>query len=100
MRGNIRGKKLAAKTKKLKEGQLYECSVCGATAYIDKKTKQLLIQFPPLDLPKKTITPFKAPITISLPYHDDCELNKIVDQIDLEKLVKVKKKPKKDGEKK
>ncbi|MBA7703751.1 hypothetical protein ES703_112544 [subsurface metagenome] len=93
MRRNIRGKKLAEKTKKLKEGQLYECSVCGATAYIDKKTKQLLIQFPPLELPK-TIAPFQAPITISLPYHDDCELNKIVDQIDLEKLEKVKVKKK------
>lgn len=99
MRRNIRGKKLAEKTKKLKEGQLYECSVCGATAYIDKKTKQLLIRFPPLELPK-TIVPFKVPIAISLPYHDDCELSKPVDQIDLEKLVKVKKKPKNDKEKK
>ena len=95
----MRGKKLAEKIKKLKEKQLYKCTDCGATAYVDKKTKQLLIQFPPLELPK-TITPFKAPITISLPYHDDCELNKIVDQTDLEKLVKVKKKPKKDKEKK
>ncbi len=90
----MRGKEQVDKIKKLKEKQLYKCS-CGATAHIDKKNKQRLIYFPLSELPK-TITPFKPPITICFPSHVDCELGKTVDKIDLEKLVKVKKKPKND----
>lgn len=94
----MRGKELAEKIRKIKEGQLYKCSVCGSTAYVDKKTKQMLINFGPMELPKK-LGALTGPISVCLPSHD-CELGKTVNKIDLKKLVKVKKKPKKDKEKK
>lgn len=94
----MRGKELAEKIRKIKEGQLYKCSVCGATVYVDKKTKQMLINFGTIKLPKK-LGARSGPISVCLPSHD-CELGKNVERIDLSKLVKVRKKPKKDKEKK
>jgi hypothetical protein len=72
------------------EKQLYKCPTCGAVAHIDKEHKQITMRLSMPNLPKPK--PVMAPISIAFPNHPDCELAKSINDIDLNKLVKVEKK--------
>jgi len=66
---------------------LYKCPKCGLTGHIDVETKTVTLHMPTLDM--KNIKPGKQ-AAFSVPSHFDCEFAKRIDQIDLDKLVKVK----------
>lgn len=69
---------------------LYECPICKARAHIDKKNKVTIVHIPQWKQPKQ-IKPFSGPVTRNYPSHFNCELAKPVMEIDLKKLVLVKK---------
>lgn len=67
---------------------LYRCPVCKATAHVDVKARLLVLHLPAPAIPKNS-KPRTPPLSFHFPSHPDCELAKPVDQIDLQKLVKV-----------
>lgn len=71
-----------------KKVPLYKCSVCKTTAHVDKKSGLLVLHLPAPTFPKN-IKPRTAPLSFHFPSHVDCELAKPINQINLDKLVKV-----------
>lgn len=66
---------------------VYKCPTCGATAHINKETKEVVVHIPRFNPPKPV--PFKPGLTYTFPSHFDCELSKPITDIDLKKLEKV-----------
>lgn len=64
------------------------CPICKAEAEIDKEKKLLVIYVPPPKVPERS-TLYTPPITTCFPSHFDCELSKPIDQINIDKLVRV-----------
>jgi len=71
-----------------KKVPLYQCPVCKATAHVDKKAGSLVLHLPSPTMPKN-IKPRATPLSFHFPSHPDCEFAKTINQIDLNKLVKV-----------
>ena len=66
----------------------YRCKVCGAVAEVDKGNKTMIVQPAPLKIPQPRRGVFQVAFTF--PSHADCEFNKPVDQIRLDRLEEVK----------
>lgn len=62
----------------------YRCPVCKAVAEIDKGSKKMVIQPVPPKIPEPHRGAFQVAFTF--PSHADCEFNKPVDQIRLDRL--------------
>ena len=62
----------------------YRCPVCGAVAEIDKGNKKMVIQPVPPKIPKPHGGALQ--VAFSFPSHADCEFNKPIDEIQLDRL--------------
>jgi Cu/Ag efflux protein CusF len=66
---------------------LYKCPKCGLTGHVDLEAKTVTLHMSPIDA--KNLKP-RMQAAFSVPSHVDCEFAKRIDQIDLDKLEKVK----------
>lgn len=68
---------------------LYECPSCHARGHIDFKTKTITVHAQPFQLKPSDIKAGKPPMSFCVPSHFDCELARPINEIRLDKLVKV-----------